>query len=71
MTEENERKKSITRLTGIFVLFKLILVVFAWWGREPEQPVKWGELRWVFMVEFMLLAYLLWRIHFYNWALFG
>lgn len=71
MVEENGQRKGITRLIGILALFKLVLAIFAWWGRDPDQIVKWGELRWVFLIEFLFLAYLLWKIHFYNWARFG
>ena len=68
---ENNVSKKIDRVFGVFVLFKLVLALFAWWGRDPEAPVVWGELRWIFLIEFMILAYILYKLHLANYAFYG
>lgn len=71
MTEENQQKRSIKILVGVLALFKLGLALFAWWSKDPDVPVTWGELRWIFLLEFVVLAYILYRIHLANYALYG
>ena len=71
MAEENGQKRRIMGALGFLALFKLFLALFAWWARDPEEPVKWGELRWIFLIEFIVLAYIVWRLHWWNWALYG
>lgn len=71
MAEKDAQKKGIAAALGLLAMFKLVLAIFAWWGRDPEAPVKWGELRWIFLLEFLLFAYIVWRLHWYNWALYG
>lgn len=66
----NNYPRRIGRALGILAILKLILALFAWWGRDPEEPVKWGELRWVFVIEFIVLAYILYKLHFANYALY-
>ena len=56
---ENNYRKRMGQALGLLAIFKLVLAIFAWWGRDPEAQVKWGELRWIFMVEFIVLAYIL------------
>ena len=63
--------RKVGRALGILALIKLVIAIFAWWGRDPEQPVKWGELRWVFLIEFLVLAYILYKLHWWNIALYG
>ena len=67
---KNNSQKDLKQGIAAFALFNLILVLFAWWGRDPEEPVKWGELRLVFLIEFILLAYILYKLHWVNYALF-
>ena len=69
MAEKDAQKRGIVAALGLLAMFKLVLAIFAWWGRDPKAPVKWGELRWVFMVEFIVLAYILYTLHMGNFFL--
>lgn len=67
---DNNYQKEVRRGLAVLALIKLVFALFAWWAKDPDDPVKWGELRWVFLIEFMVLAYILYKLHWANYALF-
>lgn len=67
---ENNYQKEVRRGLAAFALVKLVLAIFAWWGRDPEEPIKWGELRIIFLIEFIMLAYILYKLHWANYSLY-
>ena len=71
MAEKDAQKKGIAAALGLLAMLNLVLAIFAWWGRDPEAPVVWGELRWIFLIEFMILAYILYKLHLANYAFYG
>lgn len=71
MTEENGRKRSIKILVGILALFKLGLAIFAWLDKNHKDPVTWGEMRIIILIEAIIVGLIAWKLIFYNFALYG
>ena len=71
MVDGNGQKRSIKILVGALALFKIGLAIFAWLDKDPKDPVAWGEMRIIILIEAIIVGLIAWKLLFYNFALYG
>jgi|CXWL01.1.fsa_nt_gi hypothetical protein len=71
MADGNGQKRSIKILVGVLALFKIGLAIFAWLDKDPKDPVTWGEMRIILLIEAIVVGLIAWKLLFYNFALYG